>query len=112
MQHSFSSWVAIPPDSDFTLANLPYGLFSSEGRDRHVGVAIGGQILDLWAVHELGFFAGIDLIKTAFAQNLNSFIGHGPQDWQAVRQRLTELLHADFPEKDRLLPALVPQASA
>jgi len=112
MQHSFSSWVAIPTDSDFTLANLPYGIFSSEGRYRRVGVAIGDQILDLWAVHELGFFAGIDLMKTAFALNLNLFIGHGPQDWKAVRQRLTELLNADFPEKDRLLPALVPQASA
>ncbi len=112
LSNPLASWVSIPPNSDFTLANLPYGVFSSENRYRRVGVAIGGQILDLWAVQELGFFAGIDLMKTAFALNLNSFIAHGQPAWQAVRQRLTELLHVDFPEKDRLAPALVPQADA
>ncbi len=113
MQHRFSSWVGIPADSDFTLANLPYGIFSTEERPRRVGVAIGDQILDLQAVAEAGFFDEIAFPKFVFAQpTLNDFIAQGRPVWRAVRARLTDLLAADFSEKDRLVPALVPQAGA
>lgn len=113
MQQPFSSWVEIPTGSDFTLANLPYGIFSSETRPRRVGVAIGARILDLQAVAEAGFFDEIPFPKFVFAQpTLNEFMAQGRPVWRAVRARLTELLAADSPEKDRLEPALVPQADA
>jgi fumarylacetoacetase len=113
MQHTFSSWVEIPAGSDFTLANLPYGIFSTENRPRRVGVAIGGQILDLQAVAEGGFFDDIPFPKFVFAQpTLNEFMAQGRPVWRAVRARLRELLAADFPEKTGLEAALVPQADA
>ena len=113
MQHHFSSWVEIPAGSDFTLANLPYGIFSTETRPRRVGVAIGRQILDLQAVAEAGFFDEIPFPKFVFAQpTLNEFMAQGRPIWRAVRVRLTELLSADFSDKTSLEPALVPQAEA
>ena len=46
--------VPVSPDSDFTLDNLPYGVFvtpdNSVGR---IGVAIGDKILDLSKIHHL-----------------------------------------------------------
>ena len=48
------SWIAVPEGSDFTYANLPYGVFS-EGDDgrRRIGVAIGESIVDLGAIRHL-----------------------------------------------------------
>ena len=38
------SWVVVPPSSDFPLANLPYGVFSTADQPAHrIGVAIGEQ---------------------------------------------------------------------
>lgn len=40
--------VSIPSDSDFTLDNLPYGVFTTEDNPTpRIGVAIGDHILDL-----------------------------------------------------------------
>ena len=110
---SLSSWVEVPAGSDFTLANLPYGIFSTETRPRRVGVAIGGHIVDLQAVADGGFFDEIAFPKFVFAQpTLNEFMAQGRPVWRAVRARLTELLAGNFPEKDRLEPTLVPQSEA
>ena len=48
------SWIAVPEGSDFTYANLPYGVFSV-GQDarRRIGVAIGESIVDLGAIRHL-----------------------------------------------------------
>jgi hypothetical protein len=53
------SFVEVPPDSDFPLQNLPYGVFSTaeDGAPRP-GVAIGDLVLDLRAVSRAGLFAG------------------------------------------------------
>ncbi|HEY9525388.1 MAG TPA: hypothetical protein VIR33_19275, partial [Thermopolyspora sp.] len=41
------TWVPGADDSEFPLDNLPYGVFSTPGAAPRVGVAIGGQVLDL-----------------------------------------------------------------
>ncbi len=51
------SWVesANAADCDFSLNNLPYGVFTSRANvEPHVGVAIGDQILDLHLIHYAG----------------------------------------------------------
>ncbi|GLH02707.1 uncharacterized protein GBIM_08669 [Gryllus bimaculatus] len=48
------SFVDYPPDCDFPLENLPYGIFSTDDdRTPRPGVAIGARILDLKAVRHL-----------------------------------------------------------
>ncbi|THH34986.1 fumarylacetoacetase [Neolewinella litorea] len=48
--------LTIPPDSDFTLANLPFGIFSTPDRPRRAGIAVGDDILDLAMLGESGIF--------------------------------------------------------
>ena len=50
------SWVdsANDPDGDFPIQNLPFGVFSTDGGTRRVGVAIGNQILDLTTLEAEG----------------------------------------------------------
>ncbi len=111
------SWINIDSNSDFSLANLPYGVFSIPGTNPRVGVAVGQHILDLAALFNLGFFADLGLDKNPFAShNLNEFMALGRPVWTKTRQGLLNLLDAQNPElsqKTEIHPqVLIPQADA
>jgi len=95
------SWIDIPPTSDFPIQNLPFGVFVTEDGGPHLGVAIGGYILDLYALSQYGFLEDLDLNgqqpKVFRRRSLNPFIALGPPAWRAVRQRVSELLRHDNP---------------
>jgi fumarylacetoacetase len=87
------SWVPVPAGSDFSIQNLPFGIFRTSQRKSRVGVAIGDHILDLAAVAEFGYFDAIQLDKRVFSQPvLNDFIALGKPVWRKVRDRVSELL--------------------
>ena len=50
---SASTWLDLPDDHPFGLANLPYGVFSTTAGPR-VGVRIGDWVLDAGAVAQIG----------------------------------------------------------
>ena len=91
------SWIDLPADTDFPLANLPWGVFETEDRGPRAGVAIGEYVLDLYALSERKFFEDLDLptYKVFRRRTLNSFIKLGPDAWRAVRARVQELLRHD-----------------
>ncbi|UOG76954.1 fumarylacetoacetase [Hymenobacter tibetensis] len=93
------SWIDIPPTSDFPIQNLPFGVFETDERGPHLGVAIGEYVLDLYAVAQFGFFSDLDLgpkmPKVFRRRTLNQFIALGRPAWRAVRQRVSELLRHD-----------------
>ncbi len=91
------SWIesANPPDCDFPLQNLPYGIFSSgDPLPPRAGVAIGDRVLDLAALESAGLIdAGSD--EPVFeSPALNAFMALGPDSWKRVRRRLSALLSA------------------
>lgn len=87
------SWVDIPENSDFSIYNLPYGVFQFENNNPTIGVAIGNQILDLKQVSEKGLFDDLGFTKNPFSENtLNNFIKSGKQTWSRTRKRIQELL--------------------
>lgn len=45
-------WLPVPPDSDFSIHNLPFGIFSDE-RPARAGLAIGDWVVDLAAAYAL-----------------------------------------------------------
>jgi len=105
------SWVDVPKESDFSIYNLPYGVFElSVGTQAtsvtHIGSRIGDNVIDLKAISarglfmkiELDFFDGSKLYDAFSEKTLNSFIGLGKRLHQAVRQRLVELLSFDNEE--------------
>ena len=53
------SFIEVPPDSDFPIQNLPYGIFRPRGGTARAGVAIGDLILDLSILEELGHFRDV-----------------------------------------------------
>ena len=83
-------WLSIAPDSDFSIHNLPFGIFSTADSAPRAGIAIGDKIVDLAAWAESAHFqslntdwnkvfstsAGLALLQSS---TLNGFIELGKE---------------------------------
>jgi fumarylacetoacetase len=82
------TWLDVPPDTGFGLANLPFGIFSNRlvpGPGGRVGAAVAGRVLDMAAVADDLRLPSRDL----FAEPaLNRFLAAGPTVWRETRERL------------------------
>ncbi|KAK3648895.1 hypothetical protein LTR56_003819 [Elasticomyces elasticus] len=88
-----ASWIDIPDESDFSLQNLPYGIFSTNDTQPRIGVAIGQYVVDLQVLAKKGAFDGLDFDVIVLQQfTLNAFAALGRQPQAAVRGRLQALL--------------------
>jgi fumarylacetoacetase len=95
------SWVAVPAHSDFTIHNLPFGIFQTPELSPRIGVAIGEQVADLVVLAEHGFFDDLQIDAAVFQQRyLNDFIALGKAKTRAVRDRLSQILDNDLEEWD------------
>lgn len=97
------SWIesANDPLCDFSIQNLPFGVFSdprnARNTGRRVGVAIGDAIVDLAALHDAGLLTLPALSDDAArevlnAAALNAFMAAGRDVWRSVRIQLSDLL--------------------
>lgn len=90
---NLKSWVGIKPDSDFSIQNLPFGIFKTEGAEPRVASAIGEYIIDLAQLQDKGLFEGLELPSGIFQKSvLNDFMALGKEKTRAVRNRLSDLL--------------------
>lgn len=87
------SWVEVSPESDFSIQNIPFGIFTTEGAMPRVATAIGDYVLDLTQLQDKGMFNGLDLPENIFQQStLNAFMALGKATTRAVRNRISDLL--------------------
>jgi len=88
-------WLSIPLDSDFSIHNLPFGIFQPAGTGAaRAGIAIGDHIVDLAAAADAGLFGKRRFFKKIFEQNtLNDFIALGKPLTGRVRRKVQEWLH-------------------
>ncbi len=85
--------IDIAADSDFSIHNIPFGIFSTADRSARAGVAIGDYVLDLLALSELGVF---DFDTSVLGQStLNDFIRLGKTVTSKVRTDIQSLLQDD-----------------
>jgi len=79
-------WIDIPENSDFSIHNIPFGIFYSEKIGARVGVAVGDKILDLVKAFDIGIFQNFSFDRKVFDNNyLNDFISLGKLTTSAVR---------------------------
>ena len=96
---NLTSFIDIATDSDFSIHNLPYGIFS-DAKDgagnnyRRAGVAIGEQVLDLSVLEAEGL---LSLAGGPYFDQptLNAFIDSGRENWTKARTTIQMLLSAD-----------------
>nr|WP_246401339.1 fumarylacetoacetase [Jiangella mangrovi] len=95
-------------DAPFDAWTLPYGVFSTDGEEPRVGVAVGSWILDL---APLAAVEGLDGSHLFAQRSLNPFLAAGRRAWDAVRGWLLEVV-TESPHRDLVEPQLVPLAEA
>lgn len=99
---NLKSWVAsAQAHTDFPIQNLPFGVFRRAGsRDQpRVGIAIGDQILDLFASRAVAGFSGpaVPAAEACGAPTLNPLMALGGEHWSALRAQVSAFLSADSP---------------
>jgi fumarylacetoacetase len=94
--NTLSTWVEVPKNSDFTIYNLPFGVFKNKRLRPRIGIAIGDKILDLSILDQEGFFGEMFLPEGIFLkESLNEFIALGKVTTKKIRERVQDLLLAD-----------------
>jgi fumarylacetoacetase len=98
MANQLTSFLEIDPQSDFTIHNLPYGIFSEEPEStKKVGIAIGEWVLDLALLESEGLLNLAGNVNYFNQPTLNQFIESGKHNWQHVRKTIQSLLSVDNP---------------
>jgi len=90
---TLTSWLPVSSDSDFSIYNLPFGVFQTNNLTPRAGIAIGDKIVDLATAAEAGLFGKRRFFKKIFEQNtLNDFIALGKPVTNRVRRKVQEWL--------------------
>ena len=87
------TWIKTDKNSDFSIYNLPFGVYSIGNKSKRIGVAIGDLILDLNAINKLGVFDELNINSNVFVSNyINDFISLGKKTTVKAREILQKEL--------------------
>jgi fumarylacetoacetase len=96
---SLKSWVEVPAGSHFPIQNLPFGIFRTESQLPHVCVAIGDKLVDLKALHVMGYLENLPFkLEDLASDSLNRCMSYGKQAMRDLRNRVSKLLRSDMPD--------------
>lgn len=102
-----NSWLNYNKESDFSIHNLPFGIFSN-GAEKRVGVAIGNQVIDLVQVYSKSLLKGVT--KESLTNDyLNDFIALGKPVTNQVRLDIQSML-CDDQYKAQLVSCMIDQS--
>ncbi len=105
-----TTWVNVPADSDFSIYNLPFGIFSTSDLSPRAGIAIGNKIVDLAGLARVKI---LPIDPAILEQNtLNDFISLGKATTSAVRAVVQRLLCNDDALRQNYPQLLVDMADA
>ncbi len=103
------SWIdSANGHADFPIQNLPLGVFSLDGGEPRIGVAIGDRLLDLRGLAEDGLLDD-RWLPALMRPTLNDWFAHGPEDGRALRRLLSDLLSGEA-QRRAVEPHLTPIA--
>src|SRR4051812_27364149 len=84
--------ISIDKESDFSVYNLPYGIYSTPHKTKRAGIAIGEYVIDLSALYLESFFEDRISHNIFEKEYLNDFIALGYDTWKFVREKIQRLL--------------------
>lgn len=87
------SFLSVPAESDFSIHNLPLGIFSAAGLSPRPGMALGNFIVHLAFLADKGLLGEMSpgLREALLSPSLNALMACGPEVWKALRLRVQEL---------------------
>ena len=96
METSALSFLTLPADTDFTMHNLPFGVFHTKTETQanaRCASRLGDFIVDLSMLFASGLLSLKSTTQNVFAKdNLNEFISLDNSEWNWVRSQLKSLL--------------------
>lgn len=93
-------WIKVDKNSDFSIYNLPFGIFSESNQIKRVGIAIGENIIDLYAAYKLGVFKDLKFdISVLKSNHLNDFIALGKH----ITVKVRELIQSELCDENSVL---------
>lgn len=97
---SLKSWLNVPPDSDFPLQNIPFGIMRAPGKTPVPATRIGNTVVDLSVLAGFGYFDQLQIPGQGVfsAPVLNDFIALGKEVTGAVRNRIALLFSEGYNE--------------
>ncbi|MEM1359734.1 MAG: fumarylacetoacetate hydrolase family protein, partial [Bacteroidota bacterium] len=89
-----TTWLTVPDDHDFSIYNLPFGIYSMEGVAPRAGIAIGDYIVDLQRCQNMGLFNDFlsPSARVFKRKTLNRFIRQGRKVTSGVRKIIQQEL--------------------
>ena len=106
---TLKSWLDIADNSDFSIHNLPYGVFTKGKGAKKVGVAIGDYVLDLYAVASLNLLTKSKINKSVFKNEfINDMMDLGKSKTAQLREDLIKLLSSNRSKLKQHTKALIP----
>jgi fumarylacetoacetase len=107
------NWLGVSASSNFSIHNLPFGIFSEGGGPKKAGIAIGDSIIDLSIVSESGIFTNWGFGGKVFLSgNLNDFISLGKSITNGVRTDIQNALCTEDHPLRELSNAFIAQSKA
>lgn len=88
--NNLKTWIEVSQDSDFSIHNIPFGIYSDASVAHRVCSAIGDQIIDLYELSLAGLINADS--STLQEEYLNQFIGLGKTITSKVRTDVQLLL--------------------
>lgn len=91
---SLVSWITVDPRSDFTLNNIPFGVFSSKNEPEKLQCcsAIGVHVINLAALYEHELLIKSDHGNVFNKPSLNCFMERNKEYWRITRIQIINLL--------------------
>ena len=94
------SWLKVSSKSDFSIYNLPFGIFSTNKKNKRIGVAIGDYVIDLHACNSLDLFKDLNIESHVFKNSfLNNFIELGKE----ITSKVREILQSELTNENSLI---------
>ena len=94
------SWLKVSSKSDFSIYNLPFGIFSTNKKNKRIGVAIGDHVIDLHACNSLDLFKDLNIESRVFKNSfLNNFIELG----KGITSKVREILQSELTNDNSLI---------
>jgi fumarylacetoacetase len=96
MKVEMKSWIRAEQDSDFSIYNIPFGIFSNGNNSPRPATRIGNTVVDLSVLADFGYFDDLDIddLSVFYQPYLNEYIALGKSLTNQVRNRLV-LLFSD-----------------
>lgn len=93
LNKNLKSWMQVDASSDFSIHNIPFGVYSDAGVKHRACSALGDSVIDLYELAQAGLL-NVDksVLELAF---LNDFIALGKTTTNSVRSKIIELFTTD-----------------